>query len=32
MSTTEYATYKSLGVEVIDGKQVKCLIGFFECR
>ncbi len=32
MSTTEYATYKALGVDVIDGKQVKCLTAFFECR
>ena len=30
MSTTEYATYKALGMDVIDGKQVKCLTGFWD--
>jgi hypothetical protein len=32
MSTAEYATYEALGVDVIDGKQVKCLTGFLGRR
>ena len=32
ISTTEYATYKAIGVDVIDGKQVKCLTRFLGRR
>jgi hypothetical protein len=32
MSTTGYATCEALGVNIIDGKQVKCLTGFLGRR